>query len=409
MIRLEAKNLVKRFRIFKHPRDRILYSVSGWGRTAPYIVKALNDLNFSVDSGTVLGIIGENGAGKSTLLKIMAGIFAPDEGSFTSGTLKPILLQLGAGFHPDLSGEENARIGSILHGNNGTETRKNLSIIAEFSELGDFFYRPVKTYSQGMIFRLGFSIAAGLKPDLFLIDETMAVGDEYFKTKCFGLLDEFRKEGVTLVVASHDLDLLRHYTTRILFMEGGKIEFDGDPSVAVDSYLGRAYGMSGAARKSDKGETVEKNESRASRGIEFDSVKLLGPAGESSLYKQGDSMIIKIGYRVSERIGKPVFGIGVFRSDGVYISGINHIWHETPLMLPCFENGDTGTISCRIKSIPMTAGSYHVSVWCHDHNGAVPIPVKELSRAAGFRIGGLQARFDGAILLENEWKWKAVN
>ncbi len=404
---LESRNLVKRFNIFHRPRNRLIYNLSRGRLGKPDTITALDQIDFSLETGGILGIIGENGAGKSTLLRIMAGVLSPDAGSFSSGDLEPTLLQLGAGFHQDLTGEENARISAVLHGSTARNINKNIALIGEFSELGEFFKRPVRTYSQGMLFRLGFSIAAVTRPDLLLIDETLAVGDEYFKTKCFQLLNEFKKNGVTMAIASHDLDLVRHFTTKILVLEKGKSVFFGDPSTAVDRFLSKLFPEDEAGESSKRDPDVTDSTGGGSTAVELYSVRILDAGGAPvERFGRKEFVEVEIGFRISETVNHPVFGIGIFREDGVYISGFNHFWREAPIRLPSFESGVSGSISCTIESTNLAAGRYYLSVWCHDHSSRVPRPLAVKNRARTFRISDTSPRFDGAIQLENRWKWR---
>lgn len=407
MNRIESQKLIKRFTIFRRPRNRLGNYLTRGRLGKPDIVTALDHVDFSLENGGILGIIGGNGAGKSTLLRIMAGILSPDAGSFSSGGLEPTLLQLGAGFHPDLTGEENARISAVLHGATVRDAREKTSLIGEFAELGDFFGRPVRTYSQGMLFRLGFSIAAITRPGLLLIDETLAVGDEYFRAKCFQLLDEFRKNGVTMAIASHDLDLVRHFTTRIIVLENGKNIFFGDPSSAVDLFLERLFSGEDDPDSRDHRPGGDEKSGCGPGAVELHPVRMLDAGGNTAgTFSRNEPVVIEIGFRILEEVAFPVFGIGIFREDGVYISGFNHLWRDDPVRLPGFKRGAAGSISCSIESTNLAAGRYYLSAWCHDHVPGVPRTLAMNNRACTFIISEAPPRFDGAILLESRWKWQ---
>ncbi|MHB8881365.1 MAG: ABC transporter ATP-binding protein [Thermodesulfovibrionales bacterium] len=197
----------------------------------------LNDISFEVGRGETFGIIGRNGSGKSTLLSLMAGVMRQDEGSArTSGRISS-LLELGAGFHPDLSGIENIILHGILMGHTKAEMLEKADRIVEFSELGDFIYQPLRTYSSGMHVRLGFSVAVHIDPEILLIDEALAVGDLNFQEKCLHKMQEFRDSGTTIVIVSHDLTAIIRLCDRVMWIDNGKVMESGKPKDVVIHYI----------------------------------------------------------------------------------------------------------------------------------------------------------------------------
>jgi len=212
---------------------------------------ALRDISLSVRQGESVGIIGPNGAGKSTLLRIMAHLAPPTQGNLTvRGRVSP-LLELGAGFHPQLSGRENAILNAVLLGLSRKEAQGKLPEITEFSELGEFIDQPMRTYSSGMYVRLGFAVAVHVKPEILLVDEVLAVGDAEFQGKCFAHIDRLRREQVTIVLVSHDLESVKRFCDRALLLNHGVISAQGDPQSVVDEYLAQVFGHAGAAPTGD--------------------------------------------------------------------------------------------------------------------------------------------------------------
>jgi ABC-2 type transport system ATP-binding protein len=201
---------------------------------------ALKDVSFLVKEGETLGIIGANGSGKSTVLKLAAGIMEPNEGEITvSGRVCPII-ELGTGFHPDLTGRENVFLNASLLGLSGQETRERLPQIVEFSGISPFIDTPVKRYSSGMYVRLAFAIAVHTEPDILLVDEALAVGDADFQEKCLDRMRELQANGTTIVLVSHNLKLIQEYCTRAILLNKGRLEADGPPRAVVEAYeLGR--------------------------------------------------------------------------------------------------------------------------------------------------------------------------
>ena len=198
---------------------------------------ALREVSFEIVAGETFGIIGPNGAGKSTVLKLMARILEPTSGEVTvRGRISP-LLELGAGFHPELTGRENVYLNAALFGVSQAEVQDRYDEIVEFSELKDFIDAPLKHYSSGMYMRLGFAVAANIIPDILLVDEVLAVGDEAFQRKCLRKIEEFRREGRTIVFVSHDLDTVRRICHRALWLDQGLVQAVGSTDSVIDSYL----------------------------------------------------------------------------------------------------------------------------------------------------------------------------
>jgi lipopolysaccharide transport system ATP-binding protein len=208
---------------------------------------ALRDISFTLRRGECLGIAGPNGSGKSTLLRVMAGITRPTSGRLVVHGRVSALLDLGAGFHPQITGRENALLNAVLLGLSMKEARDVLPEIIAFSELGDFIDQPMRTYSSGMYVRLGFAVAVYVKPEILLVDEVLAVGDAEFQSKCFGHMDKLRQAGVTVLFASHDLPSLQRYTDRVMLLEHGQTVLEGKPAEVLHQYLVRVFGPTAKA------------------------------------------------------------------------------------------------------------------------------------------------------------------
>ncbi len=201
---------------------------------------ALRNVSFSLDHGESMAIIGRNGAGKSTLLSLVAGLCPPSEGRVAVQGRVAALLQLGSGFHPDLTGLENIRLNAALLGLSRQRTDQVLKSIVEFAELGAFVNDPIRTYSSGMVMRLGFSVAVHGDPDILLVDEVLAVGDERFQSKCFERILEYKAAGKTLLFVSHSGELVRRFCERGLWLEQGETMFTGPAGEALEAYSGSA-------------------------------------------------------------------------------------------------------------------------------------------------------------------------
>ncbi len=235
---IEFDDVVQRFRIIHERSDtlRELFAKLTRRQTSYHDFLALKHVSFSVDPGEMVGIIGRNGSGKSTILKIIAGVYAPTSGRVhVNGTIAP-LIELGAGFHHELTGRENILLNGLLLGLTKKEVLEREPRMIEFAELGDFIDAPVKQYSSGMYMRLAFSVAIEVDPDILLIDEILAVGDTKFQQKCMERIRQFRAAGKTMVFVSHDLNTVRDLCDRVLLVHQGELLEDGPPPIAISRY-----------------------------------------------------------------------------------------------------------------------------------------------------------------------------
>ena len=198
---------------------------------------ALNDISFEIKKGETIGIIGPNGSGKSTILKLIAGVMSPNSGKISvKGKISP-LIELGAGFHPELTGIENIYLNGAILGLSRKEITKNLQSIIDFSELQEFINQPVKHYSSGMYMRLAFAVAIHVNPEILIVDEILAVGDQAFQEKCFKRMEEFKKsKDVTIIFVSHSLGQVEKFCTRCLYINNHQVQYDGSPKIAIEKY-----------------------------------------------------------------------------------------------------------------------------------------------------------------------------
>ncbi len=235
---IEFHNVVQRFRRIRERPDtlrEVFTKVGRYNRNFD-LFEALKNVSFTVSKGEMVGIIGRNGSGKSTILKIVAGVYTPSEGRvMVRGTIAP-LIELGAGFHHELTGRENILINGLLLGLNKRQIKEREESIIEFAELGDFIDSPVKQYSSGMYMRLAFSIATAVDPDILIIDEIMSVGDAGFQQKCLGLINRFREQGKTILFVSHSTDSVRELCDRVLLIHRGELVRDGRPNEVISVY-----------------------------------------------------------------------------------------------------------------------------------------------------------------------------
>ncbi len=234
---IEFRNVTKRFylkegRTLREFAQAIL-TRRAWGDE----FKALDDLSFRIERGETLGIVGRNGSGKSTTLKLIAGVTAPSSGKvYVTGRVSP-LIELGAGFHPDLTGRENVHLNGSILGMSGREIIEQFDAIVEFAELQDFIDTPVKRYSSGMYVRLGFAVAVHSNPEVLLIDEVLSVGDAFFQEKCLARMHEFQAAGTTIILVSHSAETITNFCNRVMWLDHGRLVADGPARQVVDEYM----------------------------------------------------------------------------------------------------------------------------------------------------------------------------
>jgi ABC-type polysaccharide/polyol phosphate transport system ATPase subunit len=318
---------------------------------------ALRDVTFAVEQGDTIGIIGPNGAGKSTALKLISRIIEPTSGQIEVSGRVGALLELGAGFHPDLSGRENIYLNGSILGLGRAEIDRKLDEIIAFAELQRFIDMPVKHYSSGMRLRLGFSIAAHIDPEILLVDEGLAVGDEAFQYKCIAKIAEFQRSGCTVLLVSHSLSLVEGLCTRAIWLQEGKIQQQGRTVQVVTAYRGGVDEQLKADSTSleGDGETFH-------HGTDFRicAVQMIDASGKPRwTYHSGEEVRVRIAYESDRRLERPVFSILIHRSDGVYVSSTN-TYNIDPKDLGPIEG--RGEVVVTIDHLDLHRGNYFLSV-----------------------------------------------
>lgn len=317
---------------------------------------ALRDIDFQVRRGEVLGIIGANGAGKSTLLSLLAGTKVVSEGRIAIGGKISSLLELGAGFHPELTGRENVFLAGAIMGIPQARMRERFDAIVEFAELRDFIDQPVKHYSSGMYVRLGFAVAVEVDPDILLIDEVLAVGDASFQRRCLERMEQFREERKTMLIISHDMNTIRKISDRILYLEKGTIRGLGEPTGVLDAYASasRQDISDGLAREWGTGEVL------------ITGVELFDASGEpADTFKGGEALTARIRYTARERVERPVFGFGIANRQGHTVHGSNTQNEGVTID----EVEGEGTVTLHVDRLDVGNGTYLLSFSVHsdDH------------------------------------------
>jgi ABC-type polysaccharide/polyol phosphate transport system ATPase subunit len=384
---------------------------------------ALDGVSFEVPKGTTFGVIGENGSGKSTMLKLLAGITKPTRGSLRVEGRVSALIELGAGFHPEISGRENVAINGIMLGLTRREVQERFQDIVAFAELERFIDAPVKTYSSGMYARLGFAVAIHVDPDVLLIDEVLAVGDEAFTRKCLDKIGEFRRRGKTILLVTHSLGLAEKMCDEVLWLRGGKLADQGDPKRVIDAYLTYVAGGEEALLRehgpatAGAGEVAPRALGEASpaegyregrwggREVEITSVRLLDDRGdERHVYVPGESLTIALSVTAPAAVDDFVFGVGVFNADGVAVYGTNtHLEDFTPRRIE-----GTAEVALVLEDLRLVEGTYLLDVAAHRrdgtpydyHRGLYTFRVKSRIKDVGVYRPAHHWSFSGGIALE---------
>ena len=346
---------------------------------------ALTDVSFAVPKGATYGVIGRNGSGKSSALKLVAGITKPTSGTVRVDGRISALIELGAGFHPEISGRENVFINGIMLGLSKREIQQRFDEIVDFAELREFIDAPVKTYSSGMYMRLGFAVAIHVDPDVLLVDEVLAVGDEGFTHKCLDKFAEFRRRGKTILLVTHSLNLVERFCDEALWLDDGRVQTHGDPKRVVGAYLTAveageeqlmaatsARALEDARPPADQPVDPTSNMFQATEGrwgsreIEIADVALLDAAGQPShVFHTGEPMSIRLRVRAQQATDDCVFGIGLFNADGVCCYGTNTFLEE---MAPASIAGDAEATFV-VDALDLVEGTYKLDVAVHKRDG----------------------------------------
>jgi ABC-type polysaccharide/polyol phosphate transport system ATPase subunit len=420
---LRAENVGKRFDIYPNDRSRFFEFLGSRSHHREHW--AVRAFELEVRRGRAIGVIGNNGAGKSTLLRLLAGITEPTEGAIQLRGRLSALLDLGVGFQEGFTGRENIEFGCQLLGLRPAQIEARLPDMIRFAELGEFIDDPVRTYSSGMALRLGFAMAVHVDAELLLIDEVLAVGDQYFQRKCIRKISALLEEGTSLVLVTHDLHAVRALCSEVLWFDAGRVRMRGPAREVVAAYLDQDRLRSARARAEEQEEPLRRAAPQASRAVQhaedvhveadadlhrrlLQATQLPDAAGtfaeeqgaaprladgenllvsgtgevrilrvqltdqsatERPSFQSGESLVVAVTFRTTERIEDPIFGVALFRNDGTYVYGPNTgfdrvlagAWHGVY------------TVFIHYPALPLLEGSYRVSVAVYDSGHVRPM------------------------------------
>lgn len=374
-IAIRVENLSKKYKIganqtrYQTLRESIMNGVStslerlkGNQPKEENIIWALKDINFEVKHGEVLGIIGRNGAGKSTLLKILSRITKPTTGRFELNGRVGSLLEVGTGFHPELTGRENIYLSGAILGMKRKEINRKFDEIVDFAEIEKFLDTPVKHYSSGMYMRLAFSVAAHLEPEILLVDEVLAVGDAGFQRKCIELMSNFSNKDRTILVVSHNLATINFLCKKGIFLESGKIFLDGNISEVINQYTKKMFS------ESNLDNNVEVKSRRGSGRARFKRITLSGKNNNpTQTLFMGDPLHVNLEIDVFQKINDPI--IGILIKDYLGNTVLRAYSYESSKLTPSLKNNSS--LFCFFNQINLMHGQYFIDLWLSENNEVI--------------------------------------
>lgn len=412
---IEVRNITKSFKVYQD-KGHTLKEKALFSKRREYEVrKVIDGISFDVKKGEAVGLIGHNGCGKSTTLKMLTKIMYPDSGSIEMKGRVSSLIELGAGFHPDMSGRENIYINASIFGLTSKEIDERIEDIIAFSELEEYINNPVRTYSSGMYMRLAFSVAINVDADILLIDEILGVGDAGFQAKCFEKLKKIKANGTTIVIVSHALGQIEQICEKSYWIHEGKIKLEGRPRDVHPAYL--EYMAEERKRIAEKEQQrreisedkitqnryVEKNEQKSelpkennrwgTGDIRIERVKMSNKEEKLS-FITGEYATIEIDYKVYKKVIDAVIGIAIFRADGIHCYGINTNLDR----LPNFNIDRNGNVKIIIEEWPLLPGEYTMDVAIE----SMGMPIDYWKSAVTFNIFSKDADV-GIVKIKHSW------
>lgn len=412
-IAISVKNITKTFKVYFDKGASLKEKILFKNRNRYETRTVIRDVSFEVKKGEAIGFIGHNGCGKSTLLKMLTKIMYPDSGTVTVNGRVSSLIELGAGFHPDMSGRENIYTNASIFGLTKKEIDDRLQTIIEFSELEEFIDNPVRTYSSGMYMRLAFSVAINVDADVLMIDEILAVGDVAFQAKCFNKLKEIKANGTTIIIVSHSLGQIESICDRSIWIHEGVVRKEGDPKI-VDleylDYMSRSGAKLDAQASYDSAEqtaenveapteeapaeetpaedntvpneelSVQDNKRWGNGKARITAVTVTDSDGNhTNSFATGDNILINVDYTVTEEVKDAVFGIGIFNREGVQCYGTNTRIDR----MPVFDLTKSGRLVITLNDIPLVTNEYLIDIAIESDAG---IPVDYYREATSISV-----------------------
>lgn len=363
-------SVTKKFRVYHERNQSLKSAVMRRGRGSHEDFLALQDVSIEIPEATTFALVGDNGSGKSTLLKCLARILVPDRGTITTRGRVAALLEVGSGFHPELSGRDNIYLNGSILGMSRKEIDRKFDEIVDFSGVEAFIDQPVKNYSSGMYVRLGFSVAINVDPEILLVDEVLSVGDAGFQEKCTEKFSSFKREGRTVVVVSHSLPTVRAMADHAAWLDRGRLVETGPAVGVLEKYEDFAHASSNTTHSGQR--------HSGSGEIRIESVEMLRDDGRPSAVSVGDPALVRIRFTADRHVPRPVFGFSFEALDGAYLAATNTRDGLRPVA--AVEEGP-GTVECVLPSMQLHPGTYTLTAAVTDETTTHSIDyVRDITR-----------------------------
>jgi len=391
---ISVDDVSKQYRLYHERNQSLKAAIMRRARVKYEEFWALRDVSFEVPQGATFALIGENGSGKSTLLKCMAHILRPEKGRIETRGKISALLELGAGFHPELTGRENIFLNGSILGMSKKQLNQRFDEIVGFAGLEHFIDTPVKNYSSGMYVRLGFSVAINVDPEILLIDEVLAVGDAEFQRRCLEKFDDFQEAGKTIVIVSHALESVRNLCDTAAWLEHGLLRRIGTASEVIDEYLTESH--TDRAADGDHGARWGTGEAQVEK------IEVLDGSGEPvKRVRTGDTVIFRFHYKSDALIEKPVWGMALFSLDGVWVTGPST--REVGLYPEKLAPGDEGYVDLHVDRLLLLPGTYDVSASLFNITGATVYDMRHRALRFDVEFGDPHEEY-GFMSLGGSWE-----
>lgn len=388
-IAIKVENLIKVYHLYNKPQDRFKEALNPFKKSYHHNFHAVNDVSFEIKKGETVGIIGKNGAGKSTLLKMITGVLTPTSGSIQVNGKIASLLELGAGFNPEMTGMENIYLNGTLMGFSKKEMDSKIDAILEFADIGEFIYQAVKVYSSGMFARLAFSVAINVEPDILIVDEVLSVGDARFQSKSIKRMEEIQKSGSTILFVSHAIEQVKRFCSKSIWIDNGNVKMRGNSAVVGDKYMESLHLTAFSTDTESDNEQFQVSLGVIGRIYEYKINK--------SVFKSFEQFSVKVGYEVfDDDVSDLLIGVAIYDNNRNYIFGPNTYLEKF--------NIDTTkgrhVISYTIPSMSLLSGEYLIDIGLFTDKGLVNLDYHK--NVLKFNIEN-EYFTEGVVYLEHNW------
>lgn len=394
---IEVHELSKCYKIFENPADRLKQSLFRGKKKFFKEFWPVTNVSFKVEQGEIIGLVGVNGSGKSTLLQLICGILQPTSGSVQVQGRVAALLELGSGFNPDFTGHDNLFMNAALLGLTPDEIKSRYDEIVAFADIGDFLFQPVKTYSSGMVIRLAFAISSFVNADILVVDEALSVGDVGFQAKCLERMERLMQQGVTVLLVTHDVQLIKRYCNRVLYLDKGRLIYDGDPEEGTEIYLAETRERASAQNKLERTQGSTETALSYSSNIGRITQALLRnreTTGSSIVVGQGERIELEVNAVISSELKHPRIQMTVRDSRGYNLFGFNNLYGGKTITAD-----SAGQICVRYSfDANLQCGDYAITLRLDDTDSTDHINL--IDKQVGivdFTVTALEKRFDAVI------------